>query len=102
ALRSGIALRGRVARADGSQAVGVPVTLTMYDSQEAGFSGCEPFIVRPAQVFTDGDGYFDFDFVMSGVPYSVSATDITGLSGEALAAILDAAGGDAFNRAKLL
>src|ERR1051325_6355456 len=39
---------------------------------------------------------------MSGVPYSVSATDISGLTGEALNIILNAAAGDAFNRAQLL
>ncbi|MEO7677287.1 MAG: carboxypeptidase-like regulatory domain-containing protein, partial [Verrucomicrobiota bacterium] len=99
-LRAGIALRGRVARADGSPASGVPVTLTMYD-EETGFD-CVPFTVRVSQVFTDGDGYFEFDYVMSGVPYSVSATDISGLSGDALQVILDSATGDAFNRAKLL
>ena len=100
ALTSGIALRGRVARADGSPAVGVPVTLTMYD-QETGFD-CQLFTVRPCQVFTDTDGYFEIDYVMAGVPYSVSATDISGLSGDALQIILDAAAGDVFNRAKLL
>src|SRR5262249_36785115 len=99
-LRSGVAVRGRVARADGSPAIGVPVTLTMFD-QDTGFSSV-PWTVRPSQVFTDDDGYFEFDYVMAGVPYSVSATDISGLAPDALAAILGSASGDQFDRAKLL
>lgn len=99
-LTEGVAIRGRVARADGSPAIDVPVTLTMYDLFSA-FT-CEPFIVRPCQVFTDTNGFFEIDFVMSGVGYSVSATDISGLTGEALQVILESAGGDAFNRARLL
>jgi len=49
-----------VARADGSPAAGVPVTLTMYDQLSSLF-GCQPFTVRASQVFTDVEGYFEFD-----------------------------------------
>jgi len=97
---SGLAVNGRVARADGSPAADVPVTLTMHDETVSLF-GCDSFKVRVSQTFTDPDGYFHFDFVLAGIPYSISATDITGLSGEALELILDAAAGDQFNRDKL-
>ncbi|HKS37006.1 MAG TPA: Ig-like domain-containing protein, partial [Verrucomicrobiae bacterium] len=101
-VRNGIAIRGRVARADASPAGGVPVTLTMYDLQSSGFGECPPFIVRVSQVFTDENGYFDFDFVLSGIPYSISATDTGGLPPEAIQLILEAAGDDRLQAEKLL
>jgi hypothetical protein len=88
-LREGVALHGRVVRADGSAAANVPVTLTMYDETLNLIFGCEPFVVRLSQVFTDGDGYFEFDFVLSGIPYTVSATDTAGLTPEAVDVILE-------------
>jgi len=100
-LREGAAVRGRVARADGSPAAGIPVTLTYYDRLSTGL-GCDDYIVRPGQVFTDDAGYFDFDFVVSGIPYSISATDTLGLSPEAIATILESTRADEFQRARLL
>jgi hypothetical protein len=101
-LVEGIIARGRVVRADGSFAENVPVTLTYYDEVDSGLSGCLPFIVRSAQVFTDARGEFQFDMVLAGLPYSISSTDTSGLSPELVAAILESASGDAFNRQKLL
>ena len=101
-LVEGITVRGRVIRADGSFSAGVPVTLTYYDEVEAGLSGCLPFVVRPAQVFTDAEGQFQFDFVLAGIPYSVSATDTSGLSPDLIGAILESTRGDALDRARLL
>ena len=102
-LNQGVALHGRVARADGNPAGGIPVTLTMYDQQLDTFlSDCNPFVVRVSQVNTDTNGYFDFDYVMSGVEYSVSATDTTGLSSAAADLILQAAEADSLNRNRLL
>ena len=83
----GVAVVGRVLKGDGSPAAGVPVTLTMYD-QSHGPYGCEDWIRRVSQVLTDPGGNFDFDFVMSGIPYSVSATDTSGLSTNALQLIM--------------
>lgn len=99
-LDGGVVVRGRVVRADGNPAVNVPVTLTMYD-QTVGFL-CEPFTVRASQVFTDTNGYFQFDYVASGIPYSVSATDTSSLSPEALAFILEAASDEGVARERLL
>ncbi len=97
---AGVAVRGRVARADGSPAAGIPVTLTMYD-QFSGFD-CEPFTVRTSQVLTDEGGRFDFDYVSAGIPYSVSATDTSGLSGEAVQAVMAAGGDEGVDRDRLL
>jgi hypothetical protein len=82
----GVAVRGRVLKGDGSPAVAVPVTLTMYD----GVSGppCEPWTRRVSQVLTDSGGNFDLDFVMSGIPYSMSASDTSTLSPDALQLIM--------------
>lgn len=103
-LTSGVALRGRVARADGSPAAGIPVTLTMYDLRlDTGFSSsCEAFVVRVCQVSTDSNGYFEIDYVMSGVPYSVSATDIGNLPQSAIDLIMQASSADAVMRDRLL
>ena len=99
--RSGVSVRGRVIRADGSPAPGVPVTLTYYDELDDPFGGCQPFIVRASQAFTDASGNFDFDFVLSGIGYSLSTTDTSGLPSGAVSTILDAASGDRFVRQKL-
>ena len=100
ALTQGISLRGRVVRVDSSPAIGVPVTLTMHDGT-AGENGCVPMDVRVAQVFTDANGYFVFDFILHGVPYTVAATDTSGLSPELVAQLLSS-GADAFSRENLL
>lgn len=89
AFAGGVAINGRVLRADGSPAAGVPVTLTMNDLAQAG-DECVPHIFRPSQVFADANGDFTFDFVLAGVGFSVSATDTSSLSPEALAVILSA------------
>ncbi|MBL9175134.1 MAG: carboxypeptidase regulatory-like domain-containing protein [Verrucomicrobiales bacterium] len=83
---AGVAIRGRALKGDGSPAQGIPVTLTMYD-QSYGPNFCEPWTRRVSQVLTDGGGNFEFDFVMAGIPYSISATDTSGLSEEALTLI---------------
>ena len=90
---NGVAIRGRVARADGTPAAGVPVTLTYYDAQVVGL-GCDPMVVRVSQVITDASGLFDFDFVLTGVPYSISATDTAGLGADAINSILEATTAD--------
>lgn len=101
-LMEGTAIKGKVVRADGSPAAGIPVTLTMYDEQLTGFADCLPFVVRVSQVYSDVDGFFNFDFVLAGIPYSLSATDTGGLTTEMVELILQSASGDAFNREKLL
>ncbi len=83
----GVAVTGRVLRADGTPAAGIPVTLTMYDGL-ATDTGCEQVVVRVSQVLTDSGGAFNFDYVMSGIPYSISATDTEGISGTALATLM--------------
>ncbi len=82
----GVAIRGRALKGDGSPAKGIPVTLTMYDQTWGPYS-CEAWTRRVSQVFTDEGGNFEFDFVMAGIAYSVSATDTSGMSEEALALI---------------
>ncbi|MBN8246992.1 MAG: carboxypeptidase regulatory-like domain-containing protein, partial [Verrucomicrobia bacterium] len=79
----GVAIRGRALKGDGAPAPGIPVTLTMYD-QGFGALQCESWVRRVSQVLTDAGGNFTFDFVLAGVPYSISATDTSGLSEEAL------------------
>ncbi len=100
-LRSGVAVRGLVVRSDGTPAPGVPVTLTMYDEVDSGLAGCQSFVVRVSQIFTDDKGAFQYDFVLSGMGYSVSATDTSGLSPDVIALILGSAAGDQFNAQKL-
>ncbi len=96
----GVSIVGRVALANGEPAPGVPVTLTMYDSQSTSFE-CIPFVSRVSQVESDEEGRFSFDFVLAGLPYSLSATNTVGLSGAAVELILESAQGDAFTREKL-
>ncbi len=100
-FNQGVAVNGKVVRADGTLAVGVPVTLTIYDEQYTA-DGAVPFIVRVSQVLTDSAGSFAFDFALAGLPYSVSATDTAGLSAEAIQVIMDSGAGDALSRQKLL
>lgn len=99
--RRGVAVRGRVVRADGSPAANVPVTLTMYD-KVVGLDDCPDFTQKPLQVFTDDHGMFSIDYVMSGIPYSISATDTGGLTPQAIALILGSIEGDRVARDKLL
>jgi hypothetical protein len=96
----GVAVRGRVIKGDGTPAVGIPVTLTMHD-QISGFIDCSAWIMRVSQVFTDAGGNFDLDFVMAGIPYSISATDTSGLSPETLALILESTINDQLDRQRL-
>ncbi|MBK8001598.1 MAG: carboxypeptidase regulatory-like domain-containing protein [Verrucomicrobia bacterium] len=84
----GVAIRGRALKGDGAPAPGIPVTLTMYDQVWGPYS-CEGWVRRVSQVFTDSGGNFDFDFVLAGVPYSISATDTSGLTGDALSLIAE-------------
>jgi len=90
-FRAGVAIQGRVIRADGSVAAGVPVTLLMKDRQVAG-DECLPWDFRVSQSMTDASGAFSFDFVLAGVPYVIGATDTSTLSSEALAALVAAGG----------
>ena len=83
----GVAVTGRVLKGDGSPAVGVPVTLTMYDGT-ASDTGCQPFTRRVSQVLTDSGGNFNLDFVMSGIPYSISASDTSSLPPDAIPLIM--------------
>ena len=85
-FKNGVAVIGRVLHSDGTPAPGIPVTLTMNDRVNSGM--CQAFIVRVSQVLTtDTNGDFNFDFVMAGIPYTISATDTGGLSSNALAII---------------
>ena len=85
----GVAVKGRVLNGDGSPAAGVPVTLTMYDETHGG-DGCVPWIRRVSQVLTDSGGNFNLDYVMSGIPYSLSASDTTALPPGALQLVMEA------------
>lgn len=88
-LFEGVTVKGRVIRADGSFAANVPVTLTYDDTQESGLGGdCLEWTRRMAQVRTDATGAFAFDFVVGGIPYTISATDTSGLSEAAIDLIL--------------
>jgi hypothetical protein len=87
-LFEGVKVKGRVIRADGSFAANVPVTLTYNDGIQSGFGDCDPWIKRTSQVRTDASGQFAFDFVVGGIPYSLSATDTSGLSEEEINVIL--------------
>jgi hypothetical protein len=88
-LFEGVTVKGRVIRADGSFAANVPVTLTYDDTQESGLGGdCLEWTRRMAQVRTDANGAFAFDFVVGGIPYTISATDTSGLSEAAIDLIL--------------
>ena len=87
-FRMGTALNGRVLHGDGSPAANVPVTLTYTDFSAGGLS-CSSWVFRPCQVLTDTQGTFTFDFILAGIPYAVSATEISGLSAEALRVLLE-------------
>lgn len=99
----GVALNGRVLRADGSAAIGVPVTVTYYDPWKDPFDRCDPIIITHiAQKYTDTNGAFTFDFVHGSVGFTVSAVDTGGLTVEAVRAILDATEGDHFAEERLV
>jgi hypothetical protein len=86
-LVEGVSVKGRVIRADGSYAANVPVTLTYHDEVD-GLFGCLDWTRRTAQTRTDANGGFNFDFVIGGISYSLSATDTSSLSEEAIDLIL--------------
>ena len=88
-FKGGVAVTGRVLGSDGGPVAGVPVTLTMHDGL-ATPTGCMPVTVRVSQVLTDPSGNFNFDFVMSGIPYTISATDTRGLSAEVASTLASA------------
>ena len=98
---AGVAVRGRVLRGDGSPAPGVPVTLTMYDRVYGAFYTCEAWVRRVSQVMTDDGGNFDFDFVMAGIAYSISASDTSGLSDEAIRIVMESTLKDAVDRQRI-
>lgn len=79
AYREGVQVRGRVVRGGGGGVAGVPVTLTYNDEYVAGFD-CKPWIRKVSQVKTDANGDFAFDFILAGIPYTLSTTDTSGLS----------------------
>lgn len=102
-VRDGACLRGRVARANGNPAAGLPVTLTMYDQNyDRMLETCDPFIVRVCQTTSDPNGCFEIDFVLAAVPYSVSVTDTAGLTPEAEKVILESSTESSIVRDKLL
>jgi hypothetical protein len=72
----------------------------MYDRVNGPLS-CESWIRRVSQVLTDSGGNFDLDFVMAGIPYSISATDTSGLSDEAISLILSSSAQGAVERETL-
>ena len=84
-LKNGVAIVGRVLHSDGTSAPGIPVTLTMNDRVNDG--QCDLFVVRVSQALTDTNGNFNFDYVVAGIPYTISATDTGGLSSNALAIV---------------
>lgn len=101
-ITEGVAVNGRVLRADGSPAANIPVTLTMNDLYKDPFDRCDQDTSSISQVFTDDEGRFTFDFVLAGVPYTISATDMGGLSAEAIDLLLKSYRGSYFDRDRLL
>jgi len=86
--REGVQIRGRVVRGGGGGVAGVPVTLT-YNDEYVTPSDCAKWIRRIAQVKTDENGGFAFDFILNGIPYVISTTDTSGLSEEEITLILE-------------
>ncbi len=90
AADQGVSLAGRLIGTTGEPVPGVPVTLTMND-QVATPLGCFMANIRASQTITDNEGRFTFDYVMAGsTGYTLGATDIRGLSSDALNVILQA------------
>jgi hypothetical protein len=97
-IREGAAITGRVFRGDGSAAAFVPVTLTMNDVYRDPFDRCEPQVIsKLVQVFTDENGSFTFDFIIAGVPYTISATDTGGLPPDVIREIIESWRGNRFD-----
>lgn len=90
AADQGVSIAGRLIGTTGEPVPGVPVTLTMND-QVATPTGCSMANIRASQTITDNEGRFTFDYVMAGsTGYTLGATDIRGLSSDALNVILQA------------
>ncbi len=90
AADQGVSIAGRLIGTTGEPVPGVPVTLTMND-QVATPTGCFMANIRASQTITDNEGRFTFDYVMAGsTGYTLGATDIRGLSSDALNVILQA------------
>ncbi|MGV3773442.1 MAG: MSCRAMM family protein, partial [Verrucomicrobiales bacterium] len=87
--RNGVDVVGRVIRADGSPAVNIPVTLT-YEDEYQTRDGCGDWTRRVAQTVTDSNGRFNFDFVLGGIAFVLSATDTSGLNDDEIEVILEA------------
>jgi hypothetical protein len=100
-LVEGSSVKGRVMRADGSFAANVPVTLTYNDEVATFDGGCLKWVRRVSQVRTDDTGAFRFDMVLGGIPFSLSTTDTSGLSEEAVKLILESAVKGQVDAAKL-
>jgi Bacterial Ig-like domain/Carboxypeptidase regulatory-like domain len=97
-IREGVAVKGRVLRGDGTPAAFIPVTLTMNDVSKDPFDRCDPpVITKLTQVMTDENGGFAFDFIVAGVPYTISATDTGGLPPEVIQEILQSWKGNQFD-----
>jgi hypothetical protein len=102
-FKDGVAVRGRVIRADGSPAPFVPVTVTMHDPYKDPFDRCDPIIdSRVCQKMTDSNGAFSIDFVHGGVGFTISAVDTGGLTLDAVNSILESSPGGIFDKEKLL
>ncbi len=100
-LAEGFKVRGRILRPDGSPGQNLPVTLT-YNDKVPSSDGCRDNEVRVAQVSSDGDGAFALDFVLSGIPFSLSTTDVTDVrDNEAIAIILESSVDGAVTEARL-
>lgn len=100
AASSGVSIAGRLVDVGGAPISGLPVTLTMNDLVATSL-GCQGVDVRANQVITGADGRFRFDYVMSGIGYTLGATDIRGLDPEVQAILLEAAPTGALDPAEI-
>src|SRR4029453_17645128 len=102
-FRDGVSVKGRVLRANGDAAAGVPVTVTFYDPWKDPFDRCDPIVItRIAQKFSDANGDFAFDFVHGGVRVTIAAVDTGGLPFEVATNLLESFEGNRFAREKFV